>query len=141
MKGASRQIALSGSVAALVFVLATELQRSDNVPSPPEMTWMAFPASDLGRCVAASLVERPLRKLVGAMPRFPPGVKTRGGVLLLSVTVDERGDVVEAHVVRSHPPFDDPAVEAIRKWKFEPAVMHGRATCVVMNLSVTIDVR
>jgi len=32
VKAASRQIALSGSFAALVFGLATELQRSDNLP-------------------------------------------------------------------------------------------------------------
>jgi protein TonB len=139
---ASRQLALWGTAAALTFVLVVELQRSDKLPlSPPAVVWVAFPASDLGRCVAASLVDRPPRKIVDVLPVFPTGVRTSGGVLLLSATVDERGDVIEVQVVRSHPPFDDAAVAAVRKWKFEPALMHGRATCIAMTVSVTIDVR
>jgi protein TonB len=141
---ASRQLALWGAAAALTFVLAVELQRSDNLPfPPPTVAWVAFPASPkhLGRCVAAGLADRPPRKIVDVNPVFPAGVWTRGGVLLLSATVDERGDVIEVEVVRSHPPFDDAAVAAVRKWKFEPALMHGRATCIVMTVSVTIDVR
>jgi TonB family protein len=143
VKDASRQLALYGCVAALTFIFASVLDRSDNLPTPAVDAWMAFaaPPIDLGRCVPARLVDRRPRKIVDVAPVYSSGVTMSGGLLLLSVTIDERGNVVDAHVLQPHPPFDAPAVKTVMKWKFEPALMRGLATCVVMNVSVTIDVR
>lgn len=56
-------------------------------------------------------------------PLYPPGMKASGfrGEVLVDFTVDIEGRVRDAFVVRSlNPSFDDPALEAVRKWRFEP---------------------
>lgn len=56
---------------------------------------------------------------------YPAEAKKRSiqGYVLLSVFVDERGEVTEAQVLESSPPgvFDASALEGIRRWRFNPA--------------------
>jgi protein TonB len=64
-------------------------------------------------------------------PGYPRGAQKRGieGWVLLEFTVDERGAVVAPRVVEAVPPgiFDAIALEAITKWKYEPAMDGGKA--------------
>jgi protein TonB len=45
------------------------------------------------------------------------------------ITVDTQGRVADAQVLSGTPPgvFDQAAVNAVRKWRFEPVVKGGRA--------------
>jgi TonB family protein len=58
-------------------------------------------------------------------PLYPPKA-IASGVVLIEALVDERGSVTEAAVIRSAPPFDAPALEAARQWRFRPATLEGR---------------
>ena len=60
------------------------------------------------------------------MPAYPPLARDSGTVLV-EVHVDLRGDVVDAVAIRSAPPFDAPAIDAARGWKFRPARLRGRS--------------
>ena len=60
------------------------------------------------------------------MPAYPPLARD-SGIVLVEVHVDPRGDVVDAKAIRSAPPFDEPAIDAARRWKFRPARLHGRS--------------
>jgi len=62
--------------------------------------------------------------LATVMPGYPPLARD-SGIALVEVEVDSRGDVVDARAIRPSPPFDGPAVEAARQWKFRPARLHG----------------
>ena len=64
--------------------------------------------------------------LTTVMPAYPPLARDSGTVLV-EAHVDLRGDVVEAVAIRSAPPFDAPAIDAARRWKFRPARLHGRS--------------
>ena len=59
-------------------------------------------------------------------PPYPPKAIS-SGVVMIEALVDERGNVTEATVIRSAPPFDGPALEAARRWRFRPATLAGRA--------------
>jgi TonB family protein len=59
-------------------------------------------------------------------PPYPPKA-IASGVVMVEALVDERGSVTEATVIRSAPPFDAPALEAARQWRFRPATLAGRA--------------
>jgi len=76
----------------------------------------------------ADLDQKP-RPLVQPPPSYPFELRRRkveGSVSVLFV-VDEDGRVVDPRVERStDPAFDRPALEAIRQWRFEPAVRAGQ---------------
>jgi TonB family protein len=42
------------------------------------------------------------------------------GTVILDATIDERGRVVDARLVRSIPVLDQPALNAVRQWEFAP---------------------
>jgi TonB family protein len=60
------------------------------------------------------------------MPPYPP-LALESGVGLVEVQVDPTGAVADAQTVRSAPPFDEPALESARQWKFRPARVRGVA--------------
>jgi protein TonB len=71
--------------------------------------------------------------LVNPQPIYPSqmrGKKVEGIVSVIFV-VDEQGKVVEPRIEKSsHPAFERPALDAVRQWKFEPAVKAGqRVSC------------
>ena len=57
-------------------------------------------------------------------PPYPPLARDTG-VVLVEVRVDPGGRVTDARVVRPAPPFDEPALDAARRWTFRPARVRG----------------
>jgi protein TonB len=61
-------------------------------------------------------------------PEYPYELKRNGitGVVTLVFEVDEKGNVVDPKVQKStNPGFEQPALEAIVKWKFKPGQKDG----------------
>ncbi len=59
------------------------------------------------------------------------------GTVVLGVIVDQSGRPNNIHVVRSlGMGLDQKAIEAVRKWKFEPAMKDGRPVAVQINVEV-----
>lgn len=57
-------------------------------------------------------------------------VARRGGVVILRVLIREDGGVGEVCVVAVEPPgygFEEAAVQAIHRWRFDPAIVDGMA--------------
>jgi TonB family protein len=59
-----------------------------------------------------------------AVPAFPPQA-SRGGVVLLEARIDRDGSAGDVRVLRSAPPFDEPARRALGDWIFRPARIQG----------------
>jgi TonB family protein len=57
-------------------------------------------------------------------PPYPPLARDTG-VVLVEVRVDTAGRVTDARTIRSSPPFDEPALDAARRWTFRPARRRG----------------
>ncbi len=72
----------------------------------------------------------PPRLVHSVQPDYPEIARRAGveGTVVLHVTVGIDGTVEEARVVRSTTMgiFDEPACEAVRKWRYEPARVDGR---------------
>lgn len=85
-------------------------------------------------------VERMPTPVQQVKPRYPLAARRRGqsGQVLLRLFVDKEGAVREVTVVRAEPAglFEDAAVEAVRKWRFAPAMAHGAAVGMWMTLPV-----
>lgn len=73
-------------------------------------------------------------------PSYPMSARRRGitGQVLLRIFVDAEGGVREVQVQAAEPPgvFEEKAVEAARKWRFEPALHKGAPVGVWMTLPV-----
>jgi protein TonB len=75
-------------------------------------------------------------------PIYPPDALAAKiqGVVVMEVTIDSAGNVRETRVLRSQSQFDKAAVEAVRQWQFEPALLNGVAVPVIMTVSVSFTV-
>ncbi len=94
------------------------------------------PPAKSARVRAGQQVEAP-RRLIYAPPEIPPGKTGREGVVVLELTIDPEGNVVEAKVLRGlDPDLDAAAVAAARRWRYEPTVYRGRPATVILNTTV-----
>lgn len=74
-------------------------------------------------------------------PEYPALARTGGieGTVMVKITVDERGRVIRASIIQSTAQgiFDKAALEAVRKWIFEPAEQSGNK--VKATISVPLE--
>jgi protein TonB len=73
-------------------------------------------------------------------PVYPVELRRNGvsGVVSLVFEVDEKGDVVDPKVVKSsNSQFDQPALDAIARWKFKP----GRKDGVPTKMKISIPLQ
>ena len=78
------------------------------------------------------------RKIKDVAPIFPPiavmyGV---GGTVTLEATVDEQGRVADARILKAARIFEQPSIDAVKQWEFEPARRHGAPVPVVIGVTV-----
>ncbi len=69
------------------------------------------------------------RALFQAAPLYPFELRRKNveGTVYVLFVVDQEGRVVNPTVERStHHAFEKPAIDAVRQWKFEPAVRNGK---------------
>ena len=70
-------------------------------------------------------------------PRYPSSAREKGvtGFVSFSIVVDQQGNITSSKVIESNPPgvFDYAATEAIKKWKFTPALYKGEPQAVKVN--------
>jgi TonB family protein len=74
-------------------------------------------------------------------PKYPELAKRARvqGKVILGVTVDEEGNVVDVKVVSGHPWLTDPAVTAVRQWKYAPTLLNGVAVPVMATVTVIFN--
>ncbi len=119
--------------------------------------WRFAPARAGGQAVAAELtvpvicqrpgapdlVTRVLPKAVEqARPVYPTAMRRYGitGEVLLSFDVDVDGKVLNPVIARSNnPAFDEPAIAALLKWRFQPGAADGKPVKTKMQVPIIFD--
>jgi protein TonB len=82
--------------------------------------------------------ERP-RPIFQAMPEYPAEMRRRNleGLVQVVFIVDETGRVLDARAEKaSATAFERPAVDAVRRWRFEPATQGGRRVQCRMRVPI-----
>ncbi|MDQ3746937.1 MAG: TonB family protein, partial [Acidobacteriota bacterium] len=74
-------------------------------------------------------------------PVYPASARNAGasGKVVVEVTINEEGKVVEAHAVSGHPMLQQAAVQAARLAKFSPAMLSGQPVKVTGTISYTFS--
>jgi len=104
---------------------------------PDDAVGEIVPIVDLGTEIAAASnlgageADRDVVPMVRVEPQYPMRAKQRGieGWVELEFTITAAGSVTEVRVTASHPGsvFDQAAVAAVSKWKYNPRVEDGVA--------------
>jgi protein TonB len=72
-------------------------------------------------------------------PEYPVELKRDGvmGVVVVTCTVDEQGNVIDPAIEKSsNNGFDKPAIEAVKKWKFKPASQNGSPVAKKVSIPI-----
>ena len=78
---------------------------------------------------------RALRRIIPVYPTLAKKARIQGTVVL-EATITESGAVENVTVITGHPMLIDAAVDAIRRWRYEPAKLDG----IPVRSSVSINV-
>jgi len=63
------------------------------------------------------------------------------GVVILEATTDVYGRVAAVKVLRSIPLLDQAAIDAVRQWEYEPAIVDGEPKPVTFTVAVRFDLK
>ncbi len=83
-------------------------------------------------------------KTHGAQPRYSAATRRRGiqGGVMLQVIIDEKGRVTSVQILKSlHPELDRATIEAMCRWRFEPATINGVPVAVYYNLTMSFSLQ
>ncbi|MCA9547001.1 MAG: energy transducer TonB [Myxococcales bacterium] len=105
---------------------------------------LALPAADK-LVLDEHTVDEPPRPLLSPPPRYPPTARADGiqGRVVVALLVGADGQVEQVQVEQAEPPgvFDGAAVQAVRRWRFQPATYQGRAVRAWARQAVRFDLR
>ena len=68
---------------------------------------------------------QPPQVIAAVEPSYPANT-VAGGTVVLKVTVGKSGEIEDVHVLQEAKGFTQQAIDAVRKWKFEPAKLDGK---------------
>lgn len=82
---------------------------------------------------------KPPRLIKKVNPVYPEAAKAAGieGIVILEVETDEKGNVVRTTLLRSVPLLDQAAIEAVKQWQYEPAIINGKPTGIIFTVTVS----
>jgi TonB family protein len=71
-------------------------------------------------------------------PVYPADAQARGqrGIVILEIVVGPDGKVSGVQIIRSVPPFDEPATEAVRQWEYEVTKVQGKPVSVKFTVPI-----
>lgn len=73
-----------------------------------------------------------------AIPVYPLNAKEAGiaGDVVIKTTIDQKGSVVDMHVISGPLMLRQAALDALRRWKFEPSKLDGQPIAVQMLVTI-----
>jgi TonB family protein len=86
---------------------------------------------------------KPPKLVKDVFPVYPEEARKSGieGIVILEAKTDEKGNVVDARVLRSIPLLDQAAIDAVMQWKFEPLLIDGKPRQVIFTVTVRFDLK
>jgi periplasmic protein TonB len=82
---------------------------------------------------------RPPKAVVQARPEYPPLARQARiqGQVQIDAVLDEQGNVIEMKVVSGPPLLYQSALDALKKWKYEPTYLNDQPIAVQMVVTIT----
>jgi len=82
---------------------------------------------------------RPPKPIIQVKPEYPTLARQARiqGQVQIDAVLDEQGNVVEMHVVSGPPLLYQAALDALKKWKYEPTYLNDQPIAVQMIVTIT----
>jgi periplasmic protein TonB len=121
----------SASVAAQTDTLSGIPSSSNVADLPPPTIQPEGPVKIGGNVKEPRLVS-------SVLPVYPIGAIQAGvsGDVVIQTTIDKTGKVAEMHVVSGSPLLRQAALDALRRWKYEPSTLDGQPVAVQMQVTI-----
>jgi TonB family protein len=86
---------------------------------------------------------KPPTKIKDVRPAYPQeAVAARiQGVVVIEATIGPDGKVQDTKVLRSVPLLDEPALDAVRQWEYNPTLLNGAPVPVIMTVTVNFKLQ
>jgi len=63
------------------------------------------------------------------------------GIVIIQVTTDEQGKVIETKIFRSIPLLDEAALAAVKQWIYEPYIYAGKPRPAIFTVTVKFSLK
>jgi TonB family protein len=120
---------------------AADSSSGNALPGVISSSTMAAPAAPEirpeGPIVKGGEVAEP-KLIYRALPVYPLSAKQAGiqGEVVIKTTIDQKGSVVDMHVVSGPLMLRQAALDALRRWKYEPSKLDGQPISVQMLITI-----
>jgi TonB family protein len=122
---------------AFLLLLSAPEARAQAAQEPP-----ATPAAEAASPLQVGAgVSRP-EKISGATPLYTEIARKAGvqGTVVVESIIDKQGNITEARILRGLPlGLGESALDAVKTWKFKPAIFEGQPVKVYYTLSVNFS--
>ena len=107
---------------------------------PADNSWATSIAPD---AVGVGGNIRPPMKIKDVRPVYPTEAKESGaqGVVIIEAVIAQNGAVTAARILRSIPPLDQAALDAVKQWVFTPTLLNGNPVSVIMTVTVNFTLQ
>lgn len=96
----------------------------------------------LEKAFSLAEIDQKPRAIFQAAPVYPAGKRALEVVVSVVFVVDQTGKVTNPSVEKStDPAFEKPAVDAVKQWKFEPAIKAGQRVSCKMRVPIRFQPR
>lgn len=96
----------------------------------------------LEKAFSLAEIDQKPRAIFQAAPVYPAGKRAPEVVVSVVFVVDRTGKVTNPRVGKStDPAFEKPAVDAVKQWKFEPAIKAGQRVSCKMRVPIRFQPR
>jgi TonB family protein len=133
----------SGTESPVMEQLPSPVVESPVVEPPPPDVGAELQASSKAPAAAPEVLAAEFKRTRFVPPVYPPKALARSqeGEVRVRITVDTTGRVTAAQILAATPPqvFDQAALDAVRKWRFEPVIRDGRP--IEASIATTIRFR
>ncbi len=97
---------------------------------------------NLDQAFSLSEIDQKPRVISQSAPVYPTVMRKTEGSVSVMFVVDQSGRVSNPRVEKSsHPEFEKPALEAVKQWKFEPAIKAGQRVACKMRIPIRFQPR
>jgi protein TonB len=81
------------------------------------------------------------KQILRVQPLYPATARAMhlSGTVTMVAHINKSGTVGEVEIVKGHPLLNAAAVDAVRRWKYEPFLLNGQPIENVVNVQVRFD--
>lgn len=98
----------------------------------------------VGGVIQTGDLEKPPRLIRMIEPVYPEKARKEGiqGVVIIEATTDKKGNVIQAKILKSESSLlNQPAVDAVRQWKYEPMYKDGKPVGVTFTVNIMFKLK